>query len=144
VAPGQTPGALRFVSLALHILPHKGERRRRNVSARNASEPYFHPETGFSKARPLLCYFLHTPAKESRHTTSLDELAEPNYYSKPLETSSTRLFASHWRAAGSLGNRGGIRRLPIPATASTLQVFQFIHRAGLHSCRERPAYWARM
>jgi len=40
VVPGQTPGALRFVSLALHILPHKGERHRRYVSARNVSEPY--------------------------------------------------------------------------------------------------------
>jgi hypothetical protein len=38
VAPGQTPGALRFVSLALHILPQKGGRHRRNVSARKVSE----------------------------------------------------------------------------------------------------------
>jgi len=66
VAPGQTPGALRFVSLALHILPHKGERRRRYVSARNASELYFHPETRFSKARPLLS--LHTRPQKSRGT----------------------------------------------------------------------------
>ena len=34
--PAKTPGALRFVSLALHILSHKGERRRRNVSARKS------------------------------------------------------------------------------------------------------------
>jgi hypothetical protein len=61
VAPGQIPGALRFVSLALHILPHKGERRRRNVSARNVSEPYLLSETCFSKARPLLS--AHTPTK---------------------------------------------------------------------------------
>jgi len=39
VAPGQTPGALRFVSLALHILPRKGRRRRRHVSARKVPEP---------------------------------------------------------------------------------------------------------
>jgi hypothetical protein len=51
VAPGQTPGALRFVSLALHIPSHKGERHRRNVSARNVSEPENHPETCFSKAQ---------------------------------------------------------------------------------------------
>ena len=38
-------GALRFVSLALHILSHKGERRRRNVSARNVSGPELHLET---------------------------------------------------------------------------------------------------
>ncbi len=47
VAPGQTPGALRFVSLALHIPSHKGEGRRRHVSARNASESNLHPETLF-------------------------------------------------------------------------------------------------
>jgi len=55
VAPGQTPGALRFVSLALHILPQKGGRHRRNVSARKVSEPVLHfsahhPETHFSIA----------------------------------------------------------------------------------------------
>ena len=62
VAPGQTPGALRFVSLALHILSHKGERRRRHVSARNVSEPhFFNSETRFSKALPL--HFAHTPTK---------------------------------------------------------------------------------
>jgi len=47
VAPGQTPGALRFVSLALHIPSHKGEGRRRYVSARNVPEPNLHPETLF-------------------------------------------------------------------------------------------------
>jgi hypothetical protein len=47
VAPGQTPGALRFVSLALHILPQKGGRHRRNVSARKFPN-LLHPETHFS------------------------------------------------------------------------------------------------
>ena len=51
VAPGQTPGALRFVSLVLHILPHKGERHRRNVSARKVSEPDAESETHFSTAQ---------------------------------------------------------------------------------------------
>ena len=44
-------GALRSVSLALHILPHKGERRRRNVSARKVSEPDAESETHFSTAQ---------------------------------------------------------------------------------------------
>ena len=39
---------------------------------------------------------LHTIAKNSQHTTSLDVLAEPNYYSKWVRTSSTRVFASHY------------------------------------------------
>ena len=51
VAPGPFAGALRFVSLALHILPHKGERRRRNVSARKVSEPDAESETHFSTAQ---------------------------------------------------------------------------------------------
>lgn len=37
VAPGSIPGALRFVSLALHVIPHKDGRLRRSVSARNVS-----------------------------------------------------------------------------------------------------------
>ena len=98
VVPGQTPGALRFVSLALHVLPQKGGRHRRNVSARKVSEPVLHypvrhPETHFSiasTASPLRTISQQT----SQHTASLDVLAEPNYYSKLLQTSSTRVFAS--------------------------------------------------
>jgi len=98
VAPGQTPGALRFDSLALHILSHKGERRRRNVSARKVSELYFDPETHFSKAQPPV----RAHSRENRQrTASLDELAEPHYYSKRRETSSTRVFASHISGSGS-------------------------------------------
>jgi hypothetical protein len=37
---------------------------------------------------------LHTIAGNSRDTASLDELAEPNYYSNSGETSSTHVFAS--------------------------------------------------
>jgi hypothetical protein len=37
VAPGLIAGALRFASLALHVISHKGERRRRCVSARKVS-----------------------------------------------------------------------------------------------------------
>jgi hypothetical protein len=90
-------GALRFVSLALHILPHKGERRRRNVSARKVSEPDAESETHFSTAQ--LPVSTHTAAENQQHTASLDELAEPDYYNKCAETSSTRLFASHLRTA---------------------------------------------
>jgi hypothetical protein len=36
--------------------------------------------------------------KYSQHTASLDVLAEPNYYSKLMRTSSTRVFASHCKA----------------------------------------------
>ena len=76
VAPGQTPGALRFVSLALHILSHKGERRRRYVSARKVSE--FTSLIRKLVSLKLYCKSLHTLAKKSQRTTSLDELAEPN------------------------------------------------------------------
>jgi len=65
VAPGPTSGALRFVSLALHIPSHKGEGRRRNVSARNISEPSCRPETLFSSLAPLRA-FAHTDAKTHR------------------------------------------------------------------------------
>ena len=41
VAPGQTPGALRFVSLPLHILPQKGGRHRRSISARKNFRNYW-------------------------------------------------------------------------------------------------------
>jgi hypothetical protein len=75
VAPGQIPGALRFVSLALHILPHKGERRRRNVSARKVSGHAAIPETHFSKAQPPVRAH---KCENQQHTASLDELAEPN------------------------------------------------------------------
>ena len=156
VAPGQTPGALRFVSLAPHILPQKGERHRRNVSARKVSEPALHPETYFSTA-PLQA--LHNYARILQHTASLDVLAEPNYYSKLLQTSSTRVFASHLHedemvrklTAGRVIFKGELvvkcrevlrcaqdfccgltpaRRLNllIPPPASTLQFFQFIPR----------------
>ena len=66
VAPGQTPGALRFVSLALHILPQKGGRHRRNVSARKVSEPALHPETHFSIA--LLQVSVHYARRKTDST----------------------------------------------------------------------------
>ena len=47
---------------------------------------------------------LHQHRKNSQHTTSLDVLAEPNYYSKRVRTSSTRVFASHYD-----GNRNAKR-----------------------------------
>jgi hypothetical protein len=96
VAPGPFAGALRFVSLALHILPHKGERRRRNVSARKVSEP---DKVGNAFLYSSTAVSTHTAAENQQHTASLDELAEPDYYNKCAETSSTRLFASHLRTA---------------------------------------------
>ncbi len=125
VAPGQIAGALRIVSLALHILPHKGERRRRNVLARKVSGLNFYSETRFSTAQ--LPASTHTAAENPQHTASLDELAEPNYYSNWRETSSTRVFASQLPAAF----QGSILRFAtcaclIPAPASKLQVFQII------------------
>jgi hypothetical protein len=135
VAPGLFPEALRFVSLVPHILQHKGRRHRRNVSARNVSEP-----TLIRKRVSLkLCYgfVAHTAAQNTQHTASLDELAEPNYYSNYLQTSSTGDFASHFTdgfapesktkfpARQRLLRRKSRRSLLIPASASRLQVFQF-------------------
>src|SRR3954451_15755474 len=95
VAPGPFAGALRFVSLALHILPHKGERRRRNVLARKVSD---HFSTRKRISLQLNCRSsTRTAAENQQHTASLDELAEPDYYNNCAETSSTRLFASHFR-----------------------------------------------
>ena len=71
VAPGPFAGALRFVSLALHILPHKGERRRRNVSARKASESTQYPERTASSFFSSSASPLQTAAANSQHTTSL-------------------------------------------------------------------------
>jgi hypothetical protein len=73
--PAKTPGALRFDNLALHILPHKGERHRRYVSARKLPNHDANPET-HSKAQ--LQVAAHTCEKYLQHTASLDELAEPN------------------------------------------------------------------
>src|SRR5215831_4095009 len=67
VAPGQTPGALRFVSLALHILPHKGERHRRYVSARNVSEPYSSGNPVSLKLDRYSSTLAHTPTRKLRH-----------------------------------------------------------------------------
>src|SRR5208282_1931619 len=44
-------GALRFVSLALHVLPQKGGRRRRNVSARKVSVSIVQSGNAFQKLR---------------------------------------------------------------------------------------------
>jgi hypothetical protein len=130
VAPGQFPGVLRFASLALHILPQKGGRHRRYVSARKISELELRSKTPFTTAY-LKIRRIQTTRKKLRRTTSLDDLAEPIYYSKRARTSSTRLFASHQTnirkadfdgfSAGSAGPR-----LPILPSASTLQVFHFI------------------
>jgi hypothetical protein len=92
VAPGQTAGALRFVSLALHILPQSWKAPQERFSEENFRTSK-HSEMHFSIA--LLPALLPPRQKSTQHTTSLDELAEPNYYSKRARTSSTRVFASH-------------------------------------------------
>jgi hypothetical protein len=49
----------------------------------------------FSTAQLYFNFAAHATAqKNSDHTASLDELAEPIYYSNLLQTSSTRVFAS--------------------------------------------------
>lgn len=65
VAPGPFAGALRFVSLALHILPHKGERRRRNVLARKVSD---HFSTRKRISLQLNCRLPRTPPQKTRST----------------------------------------------------------------------------
>jgi hypothetical protein len=62
----------------------KGERQRRNVSARKISGTlqqlkYTSPEMHFSTALPQASALI---SRNSRHTASLDELAELNNYSK--------------------------------------------------------------
>ena len=155
VAPGQTPGALRFVSLALHI-PHKRmeapqERFSEEVSGRCCVRKRV--------SQKLSCEFTaHADAQQnSRRTTSLDVLAELNNYSKCMQTSSTRDYASHRRKPEEQAlarkrskpsmrwtAKKGILRfvrdlgcglapakrldLLILLSASTLQVFQFIRQ----------------
>ena len=95
MAPGQFPGALRFVSLVLHIPQHKGRKAPQERFSEECFRNLPYSETHFSKA--LLCNFAaHNNAENTQHTASLDELAEPNYYSKYLQTSSTNDFASHF------------------------------------------------
>ena len=143
VAPGQFPGALRFVSLALHIL----SQGRKAAQARFSEEcfrAYSDPETRFSKAQPLLFYSVHKRPQKSRHTASLDELAEPNYYSKCLQTSSTRVFASHqaaaWKSESALNQSTETRlgwgtRGVLADSASSLYTTSFpIHSTARPAC----------
>jgi len=113
VAPGQIPGALRFVSPALHIPPQKGERHRRNVSARKASKLSTVRKQVISKAQ--LPVRAHNHTRNEQHTASLDELAEPNYYNKSIQTSSTDDFASHHRERISKVWHGDLPRDPYTA-----------------------------
>ena len=105
-----------------------GGRHRRNVSARKASDQR---RIGNAFFKSFAGGSLPTRQQNPQHTTSLDVLAEPNYYSKCVRTSSTQVFASHSPDDGTKLSRGTNRaeiaiRLPIPFPASTLQVFQFI------------------
>src|ERR1035437_3206182 len=71
---------------------------------------------------------LPTRQQNLQHTASLDELAEPNYYSKYLQTSSTRVFASHCRIDGRTAGRGLARcldRAPLADSASSLYTTSF-------------------
>jgi hypothetical protein len=101
VAPGLTPGALRFVSLALHHPSTMRERHRRYVSARNVFESTCHSKTHCSTARASLRRIFSSQRPKTHTTASLDELAEPNYYSKCFETSSTHVFASQDSGTGT-------------------------------------------
>src|SRR5215469_3041251 len=122
VAPGQTPGALRFVSLALHILSHKGERRRRYISARKVFEP-FSSETYFTTAQ-LPAYLA------AQHIASLDELAEPNYYNNCCTHRQPGFLHPTLRTGSFPQNSGWSCLILVPA--SKLQVFQFISTGTLH------------
>jgi len=86
----------------------------------------------------------HTTAENPQHTASLDELAEPNYYSKCAETSSTRLFASHFPDKSESADLEELMQIHgraclIPAPASKLQVFQIIQQIVLHAVRRMTA-----
>jgi hypothetical protein len=154
VAPGQTPGALRFVSLALHILPQKGGRHRRNVSARNVSELLLHSETHFSTAPlPALRTIAQEPCSTqqawmySRNQTTIASCCKhrqpvflhPTFgvVTRPKKGAVTfggvyvcevlRKELSGFRQEGPAPLTPPTRlNLPIPLPASTLQVFQFI------------------
>jgi hypothetical protein len=92
VAPGQTAGTLRFVSLLLHILP-QGGRHRRNI---------FSEEVSGTNSNQIRKRVSQKPSRKSRaptrKTAALQqawiELAELNKYSKSMQTSSTHVFAS--------------------------------------------------
>jgi hypothetical protein len=92
VAPGQIPEALRFVSLALHILPHIGQKAPQVRFSEECFRIALLLENVFLKSPTA--DLLHTSAENPQQTASLDELAEPNYYSKCFQTSSTYVFAS--------------------------------------------------
>jgi hypothetical protein len=110
--PAKTTGVLRIASSVLHILSQTASRLTSVAAAalvigRKAAQKRFSEEN----FRTLLLFYLfyitgnaflnssaasiRTTPRNSRHTTSLDELAELNNYSNWGETSSTHLFASH-------------------------------------------------
>ena len=155
VAPGQTPGALRFVSLALHILPQKGGRHRRNVSARKVSESV--PSSGNAFLYSFHCKLLRTPLRRKPHSTqqawmysrnqttiaSCCKHRQPVFLHPTFEREvAKRCCRDNDRIATGpksvatkrrTESRSHVRpmhpdalRLPIPPPASTLQVFQFI------------------
>jgi len=153
VAPGLNSGVLRIVSSVLHILPQTHYRalhqalQQALVIGRKAAQERFSEENFRSSSMTCLSYitgnaFLNrstvrpriTPnnrCENVRHTTSFDELAEPNYYSNSLETSSTHLFASdrkkqNWSAKTSSQRRNTSACLLILSPASTLRVFHSI------------------
>jgi hypothetical protein len=120
--PAKTTGVLRIASSVLHILckPLRdllqnatttlvlGQRQRRNVSARKISGTLLRlsnttsPETHFTTASPRASAII---LRNSRHTASLDELAELINYSNSSETSSTHLFASQSQSGRDQENR---------------------------------------
>jgi len=120
-----------------------GGRHRRHVSARKVSEYALPSETRFSKAQLQVRYTQHR-AENPQHTASLDVLAEPNYYSKCLQTSSTRVFASHqaaaWKSESALNQSTETRlgwgtRGVLADSASSLYTTSFpIHSTARPAC----------
>ena len=111
--PAKTTGVLRIASSVLHILSQttsrltfsrdSSPREGRKAAQERFSEenfrnlvtvPFYITGNGFLNSSAAS---IRTILRNSRHTASLDELAEPNNYSNSVETSSTHLFASHCR-----------------------------------------------
>jgi hypothetical protein len=89
------------------------------------SEESFRTRTAIRKRKLHCKSAANTPTqKNSQRTASLDELAEPIYYSKRLETSSTRVFAS--QPMDRRRRPFPSQPLLIPPPPFTLQVFHFM------------------
>ena len=140
VAPGQTPGALRFVSLALHILS-QGRKAPQARFSEECFRPYSDPETRLSKARPLLFTVCTTPTKScgiqqawmnSRNQTTI---ATRSKHRQPVV-----LHPTHGSVYCSR-NRVLIRRLPILAPSLYTTGFPIHTSKSFALCRRRANSW---